>query len=145
MSDREGRSRPAGSPGILIVRLSAIGDIVMASPLIHALRRRYPESRIAWLVQPESAALLQEHPELDEVITWPRSRWRELWRTRRWPALVREVRGFRAGLRQQGFTLALDLQGLLKSGLMAWWSGACLLYTSPSPRDGLLSRMPSSA
>ena len=114
----------SSEPAILIVRLSAIGDIVMASPLVHALRRRYPGAHIAWLVQPESAALLRDHPELDEVIVWPRAQWRDLWRRRQWAALWREMKAFRQRLRRQHFALALDLQGLLKSGLPTWISGA---------------------
>ncbi len=109
---------------ILVIRLSAIGDIVMASPLIQALRRRHPRSHIAWLVQPESAPLLSDHPALDEVIVWPRSRWRELWRQKRLFALWREIWALRADLRRRDFSLAIDLQGLLKSGLLAWLSGA---------------------
>jgi heptosyltransferase-1 len=109
---------------ILIVRLSAIGDIVFASPLIHALRQRYPGARISWLVQPESKALLDQHPELDEVVIWPRASWRALWKGRRWLSLWREVSHFRRSLREQGYDLALDVQGLLKSALLAWLSGA---------------------
>lgn len=111
-------------PAILIVRLSAIGDIVMASPLVHALRQRHPQAHIAWLVQPESAALLRDHPELDEVIVWPRAQWHDLWRRRRFSELLRTARAYRAELRRRGFTLAIDLQGLLKSGLLAGLSGA---------------------
>jgi len=114
----------SAKPAILVVRLSAIGDIVMASPLIHALRERYPQAYIAWLVQPESAALLRDHPELDEVIVWPRAQWRDLWRQRHLLTLFRTVRAFRAELRRRGFSLAIDLQGLMKSGLLAWLSGA---------------------
>ena len=109
---------------ILVVRLSAIGDIVMASPLIHALRRHYPESHIAWLVQPESAPLLRDHPALDEVIVWPRSRWQKLWRQKRLFALLQEIRALRTDLRRRDFSLVIDLQGLLKSGLLARLSGA---------------------
>lgn len=109
---------------ILVVRLSAIGDIVFASPLIHALRLRYPAAHISWLVQPESSALLEHHPELDEVIVWPRGEWAALWRGRRWLALWRAVRQFRAVLRARRFDLALDVQSLLKSGFLTWLSGA---------------------
>ena len=109
---------------ILVIRLSAIGDIVMASPLVHALRRRYPEAHIAWVVQPESRALLVDHPELDEVIVWPRNEWRQLIRGKRFLALWRHIREFRKALRARGFDLAIDLQGLFKSGLLAWLSGA---------------------
>ncbi len=109
---------------ILIVRLSAIGDIVFASPLIHALRRRYPHARLCWLAQPESRALLECHPELDEVIVWPRGEWSGLWQQRRWGDLWRAVRAFRSQLRGYRFDLALDVQGLMKSGFLTWLSGA---------------------
>ena len=109
---------------ILIVRLSAIGDIVMASPLPGALRRAYPEAHIAWLVQAEAAELLTHNTVLDEVIVWPRARWRGLWRQRRWRALGREARDFVALLRARRFDVAIDAQGLLKSGVWVWLSGA---------------------
>jgi len=109
---------------ILIIRLSAIGDIVMASPLVHALREKYPDVYLAWLVQPESAQLLQDHPELDEVIVWQRQRWQQLVKERHFLTLLREVKSFRHQLRRHNFNLALDLQGLLKSGFLVWLSGA---------------------
>jgi heptosyltransferase-1 len=109
---------------ILIVRLSAIGDIVFASPLVAALRHAHPRAHIAWLVQPECAPLLHHHPDLDEVIPWPYREWRALWRGRRWRALAGAVRAFRRDLAGRGFDLALDLQGLLKSGVLTWLSGA---------------------
>lgn len=109
---------------ILLIRLSAIGDIVFASPLIASVRQRWPQARIAWLAQPDCAPLLQHHPDLDEVITWPLPRWRRLWRERRFRLLIQEVRTAVRALRAQRFELAFDLQGLLKSALPAWLSGA---------------------
>ncbi|WP_338018672.1 lipopolysaccharide heptosyltransferase II [Ectothiorhodospira sp. 9100] len=108
----------------MVIRLSAIGDIVMASPLVAALRRQYPQAYIAWLAQPESRELLVGHPQLDEVIVWPRSEWRQLLTDRRYLELARRVRAFRRELREHGFDLAIDLQGLMKSGWLAWLSGA---------------------
>ena len=109
---------------ILLVRLSAIGDIVFASPLVTALRRAYPQARIAWLVQPEYQSLLEQHPGLDEVLVWPVAEWRELWRRRRFRDLSREIGAFRGLLTSHRFDLALDLQGLLKSGVLTRLSGA---------------------
>ena len=57
---------------ILIVRLSALGDIVMAGGLPGALRARYPAAHIAWLVQEGFEALPAANPALDEVLVWPR-------------------------------------------------------------------------
>jgi heptosyltransferase-1 len=79
---------------------------------------------LSWLVQPEAYELLKAHPDLDEVIVWPRSEWRELWRARRWFKLFSRIREFRRELRRRGFDVAIDMQGLLKSGLLAWLSGA---------------------
>ena len=118
------RPLPADVRRILLVRLSAIGDIVFASPLVWAFRRRFPQARITWLVQPQYRGLLEAHPELDQVIVWPVADWRGLWQNRRWGELWRQVQGFRWELRQHRFDLAIDLQGLLKSGLLTWLSGA---------------------
>jgi heptosyltransferase-1 len=115
---------PVARQNILFIRLSAIGDIVMASPLLAALRAVHPDARIAWLVQPESRDLLEFHPDVDELIVWPRQQWHQLLRERRWFALWREIRDFRRQLRNHHFDLAIDAQGLLKSGFLAWLSGA---------------------
>lgn len=118
---------------ILIVRLSAIGDVVMASGLIPALRARWPEAEISWLTEPATVPLLRHNPDLREVIAWPRAEWQRLWRERRWRKLWLRVRRFHAQLRARRFDLVLDAQGLLKSGVMAWFAGA-------PRRVGLLSR-----
>ncbi|WP_296698298.1 glycosyltransferase family 9 protein [Thiocapsa sp. UBA6158] len=109
---------------ILVVRLSAIGDIVFASPLIAALRRAYPQAHIAWLVQPEYRSLLDRHPDLDEVVVCPLGHWRRLWRERRLRELMSGISALRTTLRERRFDLAIDLQGLLKSGALTRLSGA---------------------
>jgi heptosyltransferase-1 len=109
---------------VLIVRLSAIGDVVMASPLIGAFKRSMPGSRISWLVEETSKAVLEGNRDLDEVIVWPRSRWRDLYRKRRYFTLARELISFTRDLRKREFDLALDAQGLFKSGVWAYLSGA---------------------
>ncbi len=109
---------------LLIIRLSALGDVVMASGLIPALREVEPGAFIAWLVEPAAAPLLRHNPRLDEVIVLPRDEWRRLWRARRYLALARAVLQFRRALRARRFDVAIDAQGLFKSALCAWWSGA---------------------
>jgi heptosyltransferase-1 len=106
------------------VRLSAIGDIVFASPLIDAFRAAYPRAHLAWLVQPSCAPLLAHHPGLDAVIEWPQPRLRALVAERRFGDLMRELRRLGRELRAQRFDLAVDLQGLLKSALPTRLTGA---------------------
>lgn len=109
---------------ILIIRLSAIGDIVMASCLAQGVGQLYPDAKICWMVQAGYEGLLQANPYVDEVIIWPRKEWRSLWSERRLILLFREIRQFIKVLRLHGFTLAIDAQGLLKSGVFTFLSGA---------------------
>lgn len=109
---------------ILIVRTSAIGDIVFASPIAAALRRAYPHAHIAWLVEAGLEQLVAADPAVDEVLSWPRRQWAALRKSGHTVAWMRAVKTFRDHLHAQRFDLALDLQGLLKSGLLTRLSGA---------------------
>jgi lipopolysaccharide heptosyltransferase I len=99
---------------VLIVRLGAIGDVVHGLPVLAALRRAWPAARLGWVVEPAGAKLLAGVSALDERIIVPRGWYRSptgMWRARS------AVRGF-------GADVAIDLQGLTKSALLAWFSGA---------------------
>ena len=100
---------------ILIVRLSSIGDCVLASPVVEALRERYPESEITWAVQAKSVGVVRGLPHLAETVLWDdrKHRFRELARTL-WK------------VRRSRFDITLDLQGLDKAGIF--------LHASGSPR-----------
>ncbi|MCJ7501424.1 glycosyltransferase family 9 protein [bacterium] len=109
---------------ILIIRLSAIGDVVMASPLIGAFKRTWPTARIYWMVEDTSKPILQANPDLEELIIWPRNAWKQSLRDKRYLTLKREIIRFVKDLRKKGFSMAVDAQGLFKSGLWAYLSGA---------------------
>jgi heptosyltransferase-1 len=106
---------------ILLIRTSALGDVVHCLPVLSALRSALPEARIAWVVEDLFAPLLEGHPDLDEVIPVRLRAWRkcalagdtrrELFR------FVRRLRGFRADV-------AVDLMGNHKAGSIARLSGA---------------------
>ncbi len=112
------------APRILIIRLSALGDVVMASGLIPSLRSLHPTAHLAWLCEPAAAPLLAHNPNLDEVIVWPKEQWKALAKARQWPSLLKEIRAFRQSLKAQQFDLVLDTQGLFKSGIWAWLTKA---------------------
>ena len=109
---------------VLIVRLSAIGDVIMATPLVGALKKTWPDCSVSWLVEKSAAPLLHHHPGLDEVIIWPRDEWRGMLREGRFIKLASSIRSFISGLRRRRFTIALDVQGLLKSGIWVFLTGA---------------------
>jgi heptosyltransferase-1 len=103
---------------ILIIKLSALGDVVQAIPTFEALRRNYPTAHIAWLVEEESAGLLLNYPGLDEVITCRRRSWLEQLRTpASWLNTAMEMGGLLRRLRRRRYDLVIDLQGLLKSAV----------------------------
>jgi heptosyltransferase-1 len=111
---------------ILIVRLSAIGDVILSSALIPVLREAYPFARLVWLVDDINTGLLIHNQALDKVIALPRGYWKQLIKQRRYLTLMADVRRLIRELRAERFDLALDLQGLLKSGVWARLSGARL-------------------
>ena len=100
---------------ILIIKPSALGDVVHALPVLNLLRRRWPGSHIAWVVGGAFASLLEGHPQLDEVIRFERRRFGRGWRD---PGAAVGLFQFMRNLRRGGFDLVLDLQGLLRSGWM---------------------------
>ncbi|KAI5914799.1 glycosyltransferase family 9 protein [Thauera sp. 2A1] len=109
---------------LLIVRASAIGDVVFASPFAAAVKRSYPDAHVAWLVEPGIHELLAADPCIDELILWPKGEWKKLWKEGRYLEFLGRVRVFRAMLRDKRFDTAIDMQSLLKSGLLTWLSGA---------------------
>jgi len=70
--------REAASKRILIVRLGSHGDILMATPLLAALRRAYPDAYLTWIVEHSAAASLAANPHIDELLVWDSSYWRDM-------------------------------------------------------------------
>jgi lipopolysaccharide heptosyltransferase I len=103
-----------GSPRILIVRLSAIGDVIHGVPVLCALRDAMPGAFIAWVAEGTAGDLLEGHPALDQLVRAPR----------RWWKSPRDVWRLRQRLRSLRFDTAIDLQCLTKSALAARLSGA---------------------
>ena len=95
----------------LVIRLGSLGDIVHALPGVAALRDSFPSARIDWVVERRWAALLHGNPDLNEVIALDRSSWGAV------RACVRRLRAAR-------YSCAIDFQGLYKSALLGFLSGA---------------------
>ena len=84
---------------ILIVRLSAFGDVVHALPMLDALRRAQPDAEIGWLVEEKASSLLAGHPQIDRLWVAPRARLVKLLRRGRLFAALRLLVGFARELR----------------------------------------------
>lgn len=112
---------------IAVVKLSSLGDVIHALPVARALRRAYPAAHLTWIVEAREYAILRDHPDLDVVMPvdtrlWRRMIWRPSGARQVWGKLVRLDRRVRASR----FDVALDLQGLIKSGILTAYTGARL-------------------
>jgi lipopolysaccharide heptosyltransferase I len=112
---------------IAIVKLSSLGDVIHALPVARALRRAYPAAHLTWIVEAREHALLRDHPDLDEVLPVDTRLWRRLIRR---PAGIRpvwdELTRLHRQIRKGRFDVTLDLQGLIKSGILTAYTGAPL-------------------
>lgn len=106
---------------ILILKPSSLGDVIHALPALHALRRAWPQAHVAWMIGSSFAPVLQGHPQIDELICFDRRRYGAMWRS---PAAAAAFWRFVADVRRRRFDLVIDLQGLIRSGLIAFFSGA---------------------
>jgi 3-deoxy-D-manno-octulosonic-acid transferase/heptosyltransferase-1 len=124
---------------ILIVKLSAIGDVIHTLPSLSALRRLYPEAHITWVVEEAAADLLVGHPALDRLLVSRRKSWLKEIRRGRWAATLAEGRAFLKALRGRPYDLVIDFHGLFKSALVVLVSGGRrrLGYASLQEASGL--------
>ena len=108
-------------PGIRIalIKLSSLGDVVHALPVAATLRARVPDAHLTWIVERREAAVLRDHPSLDALVAVDTRRWRHARTPRDFVDVVSAVRAMSRRLRVAAFDVALDLQGLLKSGVLA--------------------------
>jgi len=110
---------------ILIIRLSAIGDVVHVLPALRLLRSHFPLSKIAWLVEDKASDVLTGHPDIDDVIVFPRKKWqRTILKINKTFNTLSEIYSFYKRLRREHYDLIIDFQGNLKSGIMNLITGS---------------------
>lgn len=105
---------------LLIIRTSALGDVVHCLPVLTALRRHLPDAHVGWVIEASMAPLLRDHPDIDETIPVGSRPWR------RHPFAAKtraEVIGMIASLRRFRADAVLDLMGNHKAGVLARLSG----------------------
>ena len=118
---------------ILVIKPSALGDVVHALPTLSSLRVSFPEAKIAWLIRPEYAPLLRYTHNLDEIILFDRKRLGRWWCSA--TAAVELARLLRT-LRGQRFDCVIDLQGLFRTALFSALTGCRHRYGFRATREG---------
>jgi 3-deoxy-D-manno-octulosonic-acid transferase/heptosyltransferase-1 len=123
--DMKNSTKEGPSARILIIRLSAIGDVVRTLPALSTLRREYPNAHIAWAIEDKASGILEEHPLLDDIIVFERKNivgaLKNPLQFHKGLSLV--VQFFRR-VRGGEFDLVFDFHGILKSGVIAAMSGS---------------------
>ena len=103
---------------ILIVKLSAIGDVIHTLPALNAIRKHYPDAHITWLVEQAAGDLIKAHGALDRMIVSKRKRWIKDLKKLSVLNTFRELYCFIKELTDTHYDIIIDFQGLLKSGIL---------------------------
>jgi lipopolysaccharide heptosyltransferase II len=118
---------------ILLIKLSAVGDVVHTIPVLNKLRRRYPDARIDWLLTPPIAELIRHHPAVSNVVLFERQQWQTPWRPG-WAALV-GTSMLAAALRAARYDLVIDLHGQFRTAVFTLATGAPVRIGFDRPRS----------
>ncbi len=133
---------------VLIARLGAMGDIIHGLPAVTALRAVFPDAILGWLVEERWAELLctlptprsgprsPQRPLVDRIHTVNTKQWRgSPFSLQTWERVAAGL----SDLRAERYNIAIDLQGAVRSSLLARWSGAPVIYGFAQPRENLAS------
>jgi heptosyltransferase I len=124
---------------ILLIKLSAIGDVIHTLPALAALRKLYPGAHITWVIEEASSDLIMGHPYLDHVIISYRKQWINDLKQYRIGKPLNEIKSFLSELRSRPYDLVIDLHGLFKSAVIVLLSAGKrkLGYNSMQELSGL--------
>lgn len=125
--------RSDGSPRILLVRPTALGDVSRTVPCLVSLRQHYPDAKIDWLVSKAFADVVAHHPALDDVILFDRQRTAKFGRSLK---ATREAFKLVTTLRRNNYDMVFDLQGLLRSGVFSYVTRARKRVGFANAREG---------
>ncbi|MDP6635625.1 MAG: glycosyltransferase family 9 protein [Phycisphaerae bacterium] len=124
---------PSQPERVLIIKPSALGDVVTAMPVLRGLKRTFPECSVSWLVNVNCEDLISHDSDLDEIVAFDRRKMGKAWRSLSAAGLVVS---FLWKLRRSHFDWVLDLQGLLRSGIFTRATGASVRAGFASAREG---------
>jgi heptosyltransferase-1 len=115
---------------ILVVKLSAIGDVIHALPVAYAVKEQFPEAKITWVVEPPAFNLLEGNPYIDENNLFENKNFKKF------AGFVKGKRPIAARQREKKYDIAFDLQGLFKSAAIVWLSRAQIKLGCCNMREG---------
>lgn len=118
---------------ILVVKPSSLGDVVHSLPFLHAIRERFKKVEIDWVVSRGLEGLLDGHPMIDRIFIINKDQWKKLSRA---AETAGELKKLFSDLKREKYDIAVDLQGLLRSGLITLATGARIRVGFKEAREG---------
>jgi lipopolysaccharide heptosyltransferase I len=118
---------------ILIVKPSSLGDIVHSLPFLNSIKTCFPGAEVHWVVARDFQALLDGHPMIDKLLVINKNQWKKLSSAGK---TIREIRLFLGTIKKEAYDLAVDLQGLLRSGIITRATGSKMRVGFQEAREG---------
>ncbi|MBI5739184.1 MAG: lipopolysaccharide heptosyltransferase I [Nitrospirae bacterium] len=118
---------------ILIIKPSSLGDVIHALPFLKAIKDSFPDAQVDWVISRNLRGVLEGHPLIHELIPFDKDSWKDI---RKLPKTLSEITDLRKALKSRRYDLVVDLQGLLRSGLIAFFTPASSKVGFESAREG---------
>jgi heptosyltransferase I len=118
---------------ILIVKPSSLGDIVHSLPFLNAVKLHFPKAEVHWVVAKGFEGLLDGHPMIDRLWVINKDTWKKIKNVK---GTISELKTLSQGLKKEKYDLVIDLQGLLRSGMITAATGARIRIGFKEAREG---------
>ncbi len=118
---------------ILVIKPSSLGDVIHALPFLNAVKESFPESRIDWVISKNLKDIIEDNPLINKLIVFDKDSWK---RIKNFPSTLSEISSLKKTLNSRHYDMVLDLQGLLRSGLIALTTPATTKIGFADAREG---------
>lgn len=115
---------------IMLIKLSALGDVIHALPVSYAIKETFPNSKLTWVVEPQSREIVEMNPCVDEIITFYKKDFKTI------RGLWNNLIPFRREIQDERYDVVLDLQGLFKSAAIAFFAKSPMKIGTCDMREG---------
>jgi heptosyltransferase-1 len=118
---------------ILVIKPSSLGDVIHALPFLKALKDTFPKSQIDWVISKNLKGILEDNPLISELIIFNKDAWKSV---KNLPGTLSDISSLRKTLQLKHYDIVVDLQGLLRSGLIAFSTTTALKIGFADAREG---------
>jgi heptosyltransferase-1 len=118
---------------ILIIKPSSLGDVVHSLPFLNVIRTCVPKAEIHWVIAKGFEGLLEGHPMVNKLWIINKDKWKKIKNVK---GTINELKGLFKELKKEKFDLVLDLQGLLRSGILTSATSAPVRIGFAEAREG---------